>query len=196
MITIYDHDPNVASAMVDSMIQYVNYKARDLQQGKTREILAIEQIRLELKKEEMDSLEKIANEFRDKYGILDYNEQVKEYSRGYANALDHGSQKAIAESKHMLDMLAEKGGEFVELNDRLFKVRGNYHDYLLNIENYKKDLIKKWSYENIVTPPIPADKKTFPIRWLIVVASVCSSIFLGFLFLLFYGTKRIIIPLE
>jgi uncharacterized protein involved in exopolysaccharide biosynthesis len=196
MITIYDHDPNVASAMVDSMIQYVNYKARELQRGKTREILAIELLRMEFKKQEMDSLERTADEYRDKYGILDYNEQVKEYSRGYANGLDHGSQKAISESKHMLDLLADKGGEFVEINDRLWKTRANYLDYKLNVENYKKDLIKNWSYENIVTPPIPADKKTFPIRWLIVVASVSASVFLAFLILLFYGTKKIFVPSE
>jgi uncharacterized protein involved in exopolysaccharide biosynthesis len=191
-ITIFDHDPKIAAAMVDSMISYVNDKARDLQQGKTREILAIEEVRLELKKQEMDSLEKLANEYRDKYGILDYNEQVKEYSRGYANALTQGKTQSIIENKRMLEMLAQKGGEYIEINDRLWKVRGNYHDYLLNIENYKKDLMKKWSYENIVTRPIAADKKSYPIRWLIVAVSVTTALFFSFIVLLFFGTERVI----
>jgi hypothetical protein len=191
-IVIYDHDPEIASAMVDSMISYVNDKARSLQQGKTREILAIEEVRLTLKKQEVDSLEKLANEYRDKYGILDYNEQVKEFSRGYANALTQGKTQAINENKRMLDILAQKGGDYVQINDRLWKARGNYNDYLLNIENYKKDLMKIWTYENIVTPPVPADKKSYPIRWLIVAASVSATLFFSFIVLLFFGTERVI----
>jgi uncharacterized protein involved in exopolysaccharide biosynthesis len=193
-ITIYDYDPNVAAAMVDSMISYVNTKARDLQTGKTREILYIEEIRLATKKMEIDSLEALANEYRDKYGLLDYEQQSKEYSRAYANALVSGSSKAIAQTKNMLDMLAQKGGDFIELNERLLRARGNYHDYLLAIENYKKDLVKKWSYENVVTSPVPADKKTYPIRWLIVLVSVSCTLFFSFLVLLYLGTKRSVIP--
>jgi hypothetical protein len=163
-----------------------------LQQGKTREILAIEEVRLMLKKQEVDSLEKLANEYRDKYGILDYDEQVKEFSRGYANALTQGKTQAINENKRMLDILAQKGGDYVEINERLLKARGNYHDYLLNIENYKKDLLKTWTYENIVTSPVPADKKSYPIRWLIVLASVSATLFFSFIVLLFLGTERAI----
>jgi uncharacterized protein involved in exopolysaccharide biosynthesis len=195
-VKVYDTDPKVASAMVDSIISHMNQKARELQRAKTREILATAQLRLDLKITEMDSLERLVEDYRMKYGLLDYGTQIREYSRAYAKALSGGNQKILTESKKMLDVLAEKGGEFVTLNDRLVKAKGTYNDFKLDVENLKKDMVKAWTYEHIVTRPIPADKKSFPIRWLIVVVSVSTSVFLGFLILLFYGTKRMIVPAE
>jgi uncharacterized protein involved in exopolysaccharide biosynthesis len=193
-IKVYDTDPKVASAMVDSIISHMNQKARELQRAKTREILETAQMRLDLKKTEIDSLEKQEDDFRMKYGLMDYGSQVKEFSRGYAAAMASGNQRGIAESKRMLDVLAEKGGQFQILEDRLYKAKATYNDFKLDVENLKKDLVKAWTYEHIITRPIPADKKSFPIRWLIVVVSVGTSVFLGFLILLFYGTKRMIVP--
>ena len=153
-------------------------------------------MRLTLKKNEIDSLEVLLEEYRLKYGILDYAAQTKEYSRAYARALSGGNQKALAESRRMLDLLAQKGGEYQIIEDRQYKAKSSYNDFKLDVENLKKDLVKEWTYEHIVTSPIPADKKSYPIRWLIVVASVGASVFLAFLFLLFTRTKNIFVASE
>jgi uncharacterized protein involved in exopolysaccharide biosynthesis len=193
-VKVYDNDPKVASAMVDSIISHMNEKARELQRAKTREILATSEMRLELKQKEIDSLGNVLDEYRKNYGLLDYAAQVREYSRAYGRALTGGNQKGLTESKKMLDILAEKGGQFQILDDRLFKAKSTFNDFKLDVENLKKDLIKEWTYQHIVTRPVPADKKSYPIRWLIVAVSVSTSVFLGFLILLFYGTKRIVVP--
>jgi uncharacterized protein involved in exopolysaccharide biosynthesis len=193
-IKVYDTDPKVASAIVDSIISHMNQKARELQRAKTREILETGEMRLTLKRQEIDSLEKLEDEYHTKYGLLDFGTQIKEYSRGYASAMNSGNQRAINEHKKMLDMLAQKGSDWQILEDRLTRAKTTYNDFKLDVENLKKDLVKAWTYEHIITRPIPADKKSFPIRWLIVVVSVGTSVFLGFLILLFYGTKTMIVP--
>jgi uncharacterized protein involved in exopolysaccharide biosynthesis len=195
-IKVYDISPDTASAMVDSIISHMNQKARELQRAKTREILETAQMRLDLKRTEVDSLEKLVDEYRTNYGILDYGAQTREYSRAYGKALTSGSQKGLAESKRMLDMLAQKGGQFQILDDRLYKAKATYNDFKLDVENLKKDMIKEWTYEHIVTRPVPADKKSYPIRWLIVAVSVSTSLFLAFLILLFYNSGKAIIPSE
>jgi hypothetical protein len=194
-VKVYDESPDTACAMVDSIISHMNQKARELQRAKTRELLETAQMRLNLKSKEIDSLEKLMDDYRLKYGLLDYDSQVKEYSRAYTKALS-GNQKGLVESKKMLDMLAQKGGEFKILDDRIYKAKANYNDFKIELENLKKDMVKEWTYEHIVTKPIPADKKSYPIRWLIVVVSVCTSVFLAFLILLFYNSGRMIIPTE
>jgi len=52
---------------------------------------------------------------------------------------------------------------------------------------YEKDI----TYSHIVEYPFPADKKSYPVRWLIVLLSTISAIFLGLLafLVLDYGKK-------
>jgi hypothetical protein len=60
----------------------------------------------------------------------------------------------------------------------------------MDVENLQKDMTKNWTYENVVTGAIPADKKTYPIRWLIVLGALVSSEFFALLILLFYQQKN------
>lgn len=189
-ITVYDTDPAFAAAMIDSMIVYMNEKARTLQREKSQEVLIIARRRLDLKKMELDSLEYQIQEYRTQYGLLDYKTQAKEYARAYARSLQSGSARAISESKKMLETLGDKGGEFNALNEHVWRIRGTYNDLKLEYESALKDVTKKLTYGNLITRPIPADKKSTPIRWLIVVISVSSTLFLAFLVILFLDSNK------
>src|SRR6185295_8461535 len=100
-------------------------------------------------------------------------------------ALTNGSPKAVHEAKAMLQTLAEIGGEFNSLNEHLWRIRGTYNDLKLDYENALKDVTKQLTYENVITHAFPADKKAYPIRWVIVTVAMLSSLFLAFLILLF-----------
>jgi capsular polysaccharide biosynthesis protein len=188
-IKVLDHDPKIASAMVDSILSHMNQKARNMQRGKTVEILATAQMRFDLKVKEMDSLQLLVNEYRVKYGLLDYGTQLSEYTRAYNKAMLKGNVKLANEAKDMLGILETKGGDFITLNDRLVKAKGTYNDFKMDVENLQKDMVKEWTYANIVTSAIPADKKTYPIRWLIVLGAVVSAEFFALLILMFYEKK-------
>jgi hypothetical protein len=45
----------------------------------------------------------------------------------------------------------------------------------LEYDKVMSDLNKILTYSNIVSKPYPADKKSYPIRWIIVVVSVVST---------------------
>ena len=190
-IVVYDTDPVYAAGMIDSMVSYLNKKARFLQREKSYEVLAMSRRRLGLKKIEMDSIEALIQTYRDKYGLLEYKTQAKEYARAYLKALQSGSPRALSESKQMLMSLGEKGGEFSALSEHLWRVRGAYNDLKLEYETFLNDVSKELTYANIVTYPVPADKKSYPIRWLIVVVSVFCSLFMAFLVLLFLDSRKV-----
>ena len=116
---------------------------------------------MDLKKAEMDSVESLVKEFRIKYGLLDYKAQAKEYSKALARATSKkgGSAKGIAEAKQLLNILAEKGGDFNTWNELLWKIRGGYSDLKTDYENLYKDATKELTYENIVTHASPSDKR-------------------------------------
>jgi hypothetical protein len=190
-ITVYDTDPVVASNMIDSMILFLNLKSRGLQRSKSEEVLNIAKGRMELKKYEMDSIEKLIHQYGELYGLLDFKSQTAEYSRALGRALSSGSKKGTDDARAMLKILAEKGYDFNMWNEHLWRIRGTYNDLKLDYENAVKDVNKELSYETIITHPVASDKKAYPIRWLIVLVSVSVSLFLSFLVLLFTESKQL-----
>ncbi len=189
-IVVYDTDPVYAAGIIDSMIVYFNKKARALQREKSYEVLHMAKSRMQIKKAEMDSMEIIIQGYRDKFGLLDYKTQAQEYARAYGKALQSGSPRAISETKQMLFTLGDKGGEFNSLTEHLWRIRGTYNDLKQDYENSINDVTKELTYENLITQPVPADKKSYPIRWLIVVVSVFCSLFMAFLLLLFLDSQK------
>ena len=190
-IIAYDTDPVYASGIIDSMMSYMNKKARFLQREKSYEVLAMSKHRLDEKKVEMDSIEAQIQSYRDKYGILEYKTQAKEYARAYLKAIQSGSTRTANEAKEMLTALETKGGEFSAWSEHLWRVRGAYNDLKLEYETYLNDVTKELTYANIITYPVPADKKSYPIRWLIVVISVSCTLFLAFLVLLYLDSQKL-----
>ncbi len=188
-ITVYDTDPEIASQMTDSIIHYFDIFVRRLHASKSREVLVITQNQLLEKKAQMDSMEAILKTYREQYNLLDYKEQSREATRGYLRGLRNGDSRSVKEAQNIITALKDKGGEFNALNELLWRLRGDYNTLQLEYENAKKDVYKKLTYANVVSHPQPADKKSYPVRWLIVVISVGSSLLVAFLTLLIFSSR-------
>ena len=59
----------------------------------------------------------------------------------------------------------------------------NYDRLLTEYEQIMNDVTKELTYTNVVVYPEVPDKKVFPIRWLIVVVTTASALFLAFVLL-------------
>lgn len=191
-IEVWDTDPFIASSMIDSIINLGNKKARSLQREKSKEVLVISKNQLDRKKAEMDSMDNLIKNYSITYGLLDYKIQTQEYSKGYAKSVVSKSGKGLNEMKAMLKTLEEKGEDFNSLTEHVWRIRGTYNDLKVVYDNNLRDVTKELTYTNIVTNAIPADKKSYPIRWLIVAVSVSASLFLAFMILLLFSSKKLV----
>jgi capsule polysaccharide export protein KpsE/RkpR len=189
-ITAYDTDPVIASQIVDSIIHYFNLKARELQVSKSKEVLIIAIDQLKIKKAEMDSMENKVHEYSTQYGLLDYKSQSKEVTRAYMRGLSTGNGKVHSETNKIWEGLKDKGSEFNALNEHLWRIRGTYNDLVEFYDNAYRDVHKKLTYANIITKPFPSDKKAYPIRWLIVVIAVGTSLLIAFMVLMVIDLKK------
>ncbi len=168
-------NPVVARDIVSRMIELFNQKERALQKEKAMELVTILKKQLNDKRTEMDSMDVLLRDIRVKYGILDYALQTEYATEGAL--ISSPMQKANeAEVKTMLKNLQDKGGEFVALNEHLWRIRGTYNDLKVQYENALRDVEKNLTYCNVVTSPFVADKKSYPVRWLIVVISTLSTL--------------------
>jgi uncharacterized protein involved in exopolysaccharide biosynthesis len=192
-IEVWDTDPFLASRMVDSLLAKMHNKARALQREKSGEVLVIIKNQLDLKTAEMDSMEKALLDLRTEYGILDFDNQVKSFTRVYYEEVAAG--RATPGGSRTMDKvmsnLLNKGGEYISLKEHLWRVRGTYNDLKLNYENALKDMTKELTYSNVVTKPVPAEKKSSPVRSLIVIMFTGSMLLLSFIIIvLFENSKR------
>lgn len=189
-ITVYDTDPLIASQIADSIVHYFDLKARSLQIEKSHEVMVIALDQLKNKKNQLDSMENLLHDYSTKYGLLDYKSQSKEVTRAYMRGLTSNDTKVIKESNRIMQGLMDKGTEFNSINEHLWRLRGTYNDLKLIYENAYRDVYKELTYANVVTRPFPSDKKAYPVRWLIVLISVGSSLLLAFMILLIFDPKK------
>lgn len=191
VIEVMDADPVQARDIVNSIIFYFNRKERSLQKEKSMELVKILQEQVSKKKAEMDSMEAILTNLRQDYGILDYSLQTEYATERYLEVISTpGKQAGAKEIEPLLNALKEKGGEFMSLNEHLWRIRGGYNNLKEQLEAAIRDVEKNLTYCNIITNPVVADKKAYPIRWLIVVVSVLGTLLMTFLFLSVFENMR------
>lgn len=191
VVEVLDTDPVQARDMVNSIIYFFNRKERFLQKEKAIELVQILDYQVGKKKAEMDSMESVLSGIRKNYGILDYSLQTEYATERYLEVISTpGRKSAATEIEPLLEALKEKGGEFLALNEHLWRVRGGYNNLKEQLEGAIRDVEKDLTYCNVITNPTVADKKAYPIRWLIVLVSVIAAIFMSMVVLSLFENVR------
>lgn len=182
VIEALDTDPVQAKNMVERVIYHFNQKEKTMQKEKSIELVTILEQQVDLKKAEMDSMDIRLKELRVKHGILDFALQTEYATERYLEvATAPGAEKYKKEVEPILDALKEHGGEYVALTEHLWRVRGMYNNLKESLEAAIKDVEKHLTYCNVVTYPEVADKKAYPVRWLILAVSVVASVLFALL---------------
>ncbi len=185
-IEVMDKDPQMACDIVNSIIYFYNEKVKSLHEIKFGEVVKMYERAITKKENYIDSLENRFFELSTEYGLLDYSNQSREIARGYLKTID-GSGSAHINTKEVLRLkenIEKKGGEFLYLQYLLEQEAENYATLKLEYERAYMDSDRQYTYTNIITEPFVADKKAYPVRWLIVVISMIASLFIAFLVIL------------
>lgn len=178
IIDVYDTDPDSACSMVKEMVKQFNYKARGLQREKSLEVLEIAEKQMNFKKGQIDTIQKKLKAIREEFGILDYGIQTKETMKNYYRVLGGRSSANTSLIVNDIENLEKKGGESIELTNLLAAAMSSYNSAKEEYDNAVKDVSKVLTYSNYVSSPVPADKKSFPIRWLIVLVVTLTTLVL------------------
>ncbi|MFN3875334.1 MAG: hypothetical protein ACK4L7_05445, partial [Flavobacteriales bacterium] len=180
-VEVVDEDAMVARDMVLEMLRQVNLLARRLQREKSAEVLAIAERAKLHERAKLDSVERRLAELRQEKGLLSYEAQVKELTKGYVRMLASGAPAAQRDAvQAMIRQLEQKGGELRELSGLSDLFRANYDRLLTEYERALNDVTKELTYTNMVIHPEVSDRKVWPVRWLIVSTSTLSALLLCF----------------
>lgn len=191
-ISVMDHNPHRASNMCDSIIRFYNRKVRNMHKAKDWEMVEIARKNLGKKYAEMDTLVAEMDVVRKEYGILDFNRQVEKVTEGYMNALTSGraSSPDAKKIQELYNNMAEKGAD-ARIMEARFDNLITQIDSLTNLHDlYASEFEKDITYAHVVEYPVPSDKKSYPVRWLIVAFSAISAGFLALLVFLVLDYRK------
>ena len=180
LVEVRDKSPDTAAMMVNAILDLYNNKVESLHKSKYKEVIDMYARQLEMKRESLDSLKKIMYELGTEYGLIEYNAQSQEIMKGYLKTLTgQGADRVnTREVNRLRENMEQKGGLLVEVVTMIQDEARAYSTVKLEYELALRFYLADMTYINLITSPFPADKKSYPIRWLIlVVASLAAFIF-------------------
>jgi uncharacterized protein involved in exopolysaccharide biosynthesis len=172
-IEVWDKDPKIACDIVNEIMNQYNFKVRGLQKEKFLEVVHNYRTVTDYKKKELDSIQTIANEVGMKYGLLDFPNQTREVMRAWFSGNKSGEISRLKKN------LEEKGGQRELLSNLIVAETKDYSTLKLAYDQAVLDYNRNYTFVNILSKPFPADKKGYPIRWVIVVVSAFAALFLA-----------------
>lgn len=177
-ITVYDKDPQLAADMANNVAELVDSTINHMQKKiATKAFKIVEAEYHKLSKEIMvkeDSLT-ILREF----GVHDYESQSEMFNRQLAIELAKGYGQGAKRLEKKLEMLAKYGGPYVSIRDALEHDKKQLSKLKAKYEEAKVDATESLPHTFIINTAYKAEKKTYPLRWLIVLVSTFASLFLA-----------------
>lgn len=191
-IEVLDKDPQMASDMVNAIIEFYNKKVGAMHREKYIEVIAMYQELLRKKEASIDSLKKALYDLSVKEGLLAYEQTSEQIMIGYLKTVMGGSGSVnTPEVKRLKENMEKYGGDLILLVESIKQEARTYADFKVEYEDALRFYNAKLTYSNVVTSPFPSDKKSYPIRWLIVSISVLMTFFFAVVVILLIENLRV-----
>jgi hypothetical protein len=185
-IEVWDKDPKFACDMVNEIMNQYNLKIRYMHKEKFSEVVKNYREITDMKKQELDSLKMLTHDLGVNFGLLEYQNQTKEVMRA---VLSGGASNRV-EAQRLRKNLEEKGGHRELVSDLMEHEAEDYSKLKLDYDRAVLDYNRKYTYVSILNKPFVSDKKAYPIRWIIVVASAMASLFLAIILIGIIESRR------
>jgi len=191
-ITVLDSDPLMANNIVNAILYFYNLKVRNTHNLKYLEVIRMYEAIIDKKQAHIDSLKHQLYILSTEYGLIDYDAQALEITKGYLRTVMGASSTSInqREVMRLKKNIEEHGGDLIELVESIKNETQNFSMLKVDYENAVRFYTDELSYANVITHPYPADKKSYPVRWLIVVFTLIATIFLTIIIILIIERYR------
>lgn len=179
-ISVLDEDPQMAADIANEITSLIDTVMNNLQSNMAKQgylsLIRDRDFVLSEIKELEDSIAKIRA-----LGINDYESQSEVLNEQWARAKIENNNNAANAIQIKLDLLSKFGGQYSALRDDLVHSRGRLNYVQKKLNEHKLTAEESLEHKFIVNSAGPALKKSYPIRWLIVVtASIATAFFMIF----------------
>lgn len=182
-IEVLDKDPQMAADIANDIAALLDSTKNAMQ--KERAIKGFQIVEAEYKKikTEVEEMEDSLTQLR-KLGVNDYETQAEAYNTQLAIALAQNNMSGAKKLEEKIKTISEYGGAYVSLRDALENDKKHLSDLKTKYEEAKVDAQEELPCKFIVNSAFKAEKKSYPVRWLIVLVSTLSAFLLAVLVLI------------
>ncbi len=184
-ISVRDTDPHMAAdianelaALADTLQNELRFERAQLAYRVAREQMEIiQQQALEAE----DSLRRIMAR-----GVFDIEGQSSMITRQLAKDISAGHAEGVRALEDNLEVLASSGGAFIYMTNYLRSISGQEIHMQRRYQEAKADLQSFLPFQYVLDSAFEAERKVYPIRWLIVFLSTFGAGFMGVMILMVY----------
>lgn len=191
-INVLDTDPDTAAFIANDIVVLLDQVKNDIQKQRAKKGLAIIEREYNALKGEVKALEDSLTMLRYK-GVHDYESQSSALSEQLATALiEQGtrSTNAVRAIENKLDTLAKYGGTYVSLRDELQYLKEEVVKLKTAYDQASVDVTEVLPATFQVNSAYPAEKKSYPTRWLIVLLAGLGAFTITLISILILDTIR------
>lgn len=190
-VDVMDTDPQKAADIANEIAALLDSTKRRMQRDRAFQAFRIVEQQYFQKQAEVDRMQDSMHVINLK-GMYDYESQSEVTSAEYVKALASGNTSAIKTLEAQLDIISQYGSAYMAVRENLYIQREQLNLLKKKYEETKVDYDAVLSYKFIVNPAYKAERKSYPIRWLIVAVSTTASMVFGILFLILFDNIRTI----
>jgi LPS O-antigen subunit length determinant protein (WzzB/FepE family) len=189
VIEVLDTDKKLAADMANGVVAFADTIFFRMQKERSRKAY-------ELAKREYFSLDSVMKKERDslnrlrQMGLFHFDDQSKELTRAYYRALVKGKIDLANEIKKKIDLVSKYGSSYMELRDlnayHITQLASMFYKYSEVKAEYEQTLPHKYVVESARV----SEKKAYPKRMIIVLASTIVSVFFAFVVMLIINSLK------
>ncbi|MCF8372289.1 MAG: hypothetical protein K9H64_11745 [Bacteroidales bacterium] len=182
-IEVFDKDPKIAADIANTIADLVDTAMTNIKKGKALLALKLVEGEYFTLRDEIsvvqDSLKKIRL-----LGINNYETQSEVFYDAYAQGIIKGQTTHMKELEDKLQILSEYGGAYTNLRNQLIYETERLSNLKAKYVEAKVDYEQTLPHKFVVNRAIESEKKTKPVRWLIVSLSTLGTFVFAFIFLI------------
>ena len=177
LLEVISEDPQLAKDMADEIIRQVNVKYDYVINDRSKRVAQSFQKQIVYQKTVLDSLESLISRISMENDVLDYGNQTRELVRGYVDALSRNGTAGVNKDLAQLITNTQEKGSLLRMLQNLSYMGTQQHDYLSKKYLEQKVLAEgDLTYTDIIVEPEMADKKFWPVRWMVLVITTISAL--------------------
>ena len=184
-INVRDKDPAMAADIANELAALVDTVQNELRRERAELAYMVARSQyetlLEQARQAEDSLRFIMNQ-----GVFDLEGQSAMYTRQLAKDLSANNERGVQQIEARMATLGDFGGAFLynqaylqNITEHLIMVQRRYHEAKSDLENFLP-------FKFIIDTAFEAERKVYPVRWIIVFLSTFAAGFMGIMIIMVY----------
>lgn len=179
-ITVLDKDPQMAADMANDIAALLDSVKNDMQKERAIQGFKIVEAEYLSQQKQVQAMEDSLTHYR-KLGVNDYETQAEMMNRQLAMEVAKGNTRGINALEEKLEILSDYGGPYVSIRDALYHEKKQLSFLKARYEEAKIDAYQAIPQKFIVENAYKAERKSYPIIWIVVVLSTLSTLLAGML---------------